>query len=258
MPHSGNPRAGGAVFHWTEDFFTGFWSQMQKAAPMTEMAAEEARVLRKILKLRRGSRVADVPCGDGRISLELARAGCRVVGVDACEPSVRRARRQFRNAGLPGTFHHGDMRNLRLPREFNAVINWWGSFGYFDDETNRQVLKGFADILVSGGRVLIDQVNRERILRQFMKKVVSEDYYGVRVTTSNSWDTRRQRINGSWLFERGGKRTRRRSSIRLYTPAQMETLMKSAGLALEFFCDGTTGLPFTRGSRRMSAVGRKL
>ena len=257
MPHSGSPRTGGAMAHWTEDFFTGFWSDMQKAAPMTDAAAEEARVLRRILRLRKGSRVADVPCGDGRISLELARAGCRVVGVDACEPSVRRARRQFRKAGLPGTFHHGDMRDLGLPREFNAVINWWGSFGYFDDDTNLEVLRGFADILVPGGRVLIDQVNRERVLRQFLK-MVSFENFGVKVTTRNSWDAKRQRINGSWLFERGGKRTRRRSSIRLYTPSQMEALMESAGLTLEFICDGKTGLPFTRGSRRMSAVGRKL
>ena len=243
--------------HWTEDFFTGFWSVMQKAAPMADVAAEEARVLRRILRLRKGSRVADVPCGDGRISLELARAGCRVVGVDACEPSIRRARRQFRKAGLPGTFHHGDMRDLGLPREFNAVINWWGSFGYFDDDTNLRVLRGFADILVPGGRVLIDQVNRERVLRQFLKTVSFENF-GVRVTTRNSWDAKRQRINGAWLFERGGKRTHRRSSIRLYTPSQMEALMESAGLTLEFICDGKTGLPFTRGSRRMSAVGRKL
>ena len=243
--------------HWTDDFFTGYWSNMQRAAPMTEVAAEEARVLRKVLKLRKGSRVADVPCGDGRISLELARAGCWVVGVDACESSVRRARRRFRTAGLPGTLHLGDMRDLRLPGEFNAVINWWGSFGYFDEDTNRQVLRGFADILKPGGRVLVDQVNRERVLRQFMKKNVLEDH-GVRVTTRNSWDAKRPRINGSWLFERGGRRARRRSSIRLYTPSEMRALMESAGLTLEFICDGKTGLPFTRGSRRMSAVGRKL
>jgi len=243
--------------HWTDDFFTGYWSMMQKAAPMTDVAAEETRVLRKILRLRKGSRVADVPCGDGRISLELARAGCSVVGVDACERSVRRARRQFGKAGLQGTFHLGDMRDLRLPREFNAVINWWGSFGYFDEDTNLEVLRGFADILVPGGRVLIDQVNRERILRQFRGRGVFR-WGRVTVTTRNSWDEKRQRINGSWLFERSGKRTRRRSSIRLYTPSQMEALMEAAGLTLEFICDGKTGLPFTRGSRRMSAVGRKL
>jgi len=257
MPHSDGPRTGGAVAHWTDDFFTGYWSVMQRAAPMADATRDEARVLRRILRLRRGSRVADVPCGDGRISLELARAGCSVVGVDACEPSVRRARRQFRKAGLPGTFHHGDMRDLRLPPEFNAVINWWGSFGYFDEDTNLRVLRGFADILKPGGRVLIDQVNRERILRQFRKKGVFS-FGGVKVTTRNSWDAKLKRINGSWLFEREGRRAHRRSSIRLYTPSEMEALMESAGLTLEFICDGTTGLPFTRGSRRMSAVGRKL
>ncbi|MFH1689224.1 MAG: methyltransferase domain-containing protein [Candidatus Eisenbacteria bacterium] len=243
--------------HWTDTFFTGFWSRVQGGAAMADAASREARVLRRVLGLRKGSRVADVPCGDGRISLELARAGCRVVGVDACEPSVRRARRRFREAGLAGTFRLGDMRDLALLREFNAVINWWGSFGYFDDDTNRQVLKGFADILVPGGRVLVDQVNRERVLRQFLSRQAFRAN-GIHIVTRNTWDPKRQRINGSWLFERGGERTRRRSSIRLYTPSEMKALMESAGLSVERICDGTTGSPFTRGSLRMSTVGRKL
>ena len=230
---------------------------MQRGPAMADAASREARVLRRVLKLRKGSSVADVPCGDGRISFELARAGCRVVGVDACEPSVRRARRKFRKEGLRGTFQVGDMRDLRLPQEFNAVINWWGSFGYFDDEANKQILQGFADVLKPGGRVLIDQVNRERVLRQFLSRQVFRAH-GIRIVTRNTWDPKRQRISGSWLFERGGERTRRRSSIRLYTPSQMETLMESAGLSVERVCDGTTGLPFTRGSARMSTVGRKL
>jgi len=243
--------------HWTDDFFTGYWSVMQRSTEVSDVAVEEARVLRRILRLRKGSRVADVPCGDGRISLELARAGCRVVGVDACEPSIRRARYRLRKAGLPGEYHVGDMRDLKLPREFNAVVNWWGSFGYFDDETNGRILEGFAGILVPGGRVLVDQINRERIRRDFRNMGVFE-YGGVKVTTRNTWDDKRKRVNGSWLFESGGKRAHRRSSIRLYTPSEMKALMKSAGLVVERIYDGTTGLPFTRGSKRMSTVGRKL
>jgi SAM-dependent methyltransferase len=242
--------------HWTDDFFTGYWSVMQSSSEVSEVSVEEARVLRKILGLRKGARVADVPCGDGRISLELARAGCRVVGVDACEQSVRRARRRAVRQGLSCEFHVGDMRSLGLPGEFDAVINWWGSFGYFDDKTNAEVLRGFADIVVSGGQVLIDQVNRERILRDFMKTGVSV-YGGVKVTTRNRWDPVGKRINGRWLFEKGGRRARRRSSIRLYTPSEMKRLMESAGLTLELIRDGKTGLPFNRGSRRMTAVGRK-
>jgi cyclopropane fatty-acyl-phospholipid synthase-like methyltransferase len=242
--------------HWTDDFFTGYWSVMQRSGEVSEVSAEEAQVIRKLLKLRRGSSVADVPCGDGRISLELARAGCRVVGVDACEPSVRRARRRSRKEGLTVEFHVGDMRDLQLQQEFDALVNWWGSFGYFDDKTNARVLEGFAAVLRRGGRVLIDQVNRERILRDFRHKGEFV-WSGLKVTTRNRWDDAGKRVNGSWTFEKGGRRERRRSSIRLYTPSEMKALMESAGFVVERVCDGKTGLPFDRGSQRMTVIGRK-
>ncbi|MBN2565270.1 MAG: class I SAM-dependent methyltransferase [Candidatus Eisenbacteria bacterium] len=242
--------------HWTDTFFAGFWGEMQRGTPMVDTAPDEARTIRHILRLRAGSRVADIPCGDGRIALELARAGCVVTGVDRRVASIRRARGLFRAAGQRGTFHVGDMRALSLGEGFDAVVNWWGSFGYFDDATNLEVLRGFARIVVPGGRVLVDQVNRERVLRQFMKSHVSEDG-GLRVSVRNRWDARRQRIEGSWTFQRGSRRQTARSSIRLYTPLEMKTLMDAAGLKLERIVDGKTGLPLTRSSRRMTAVGRR-
>jgi len=251
------PRTGGPMSHWTDTFFTGFWSNMQRSPAMADAAVREARVLRKVLRLRRGSRVADIPCGDGRISLELARLGCEVVGLDACEPSIRRARGKFARAELAGEFHVGDMRAPGLQEgSFSAVINWWGSFGYFDDDTNLEVLRGFARLVRKGGRVLIDQVNREYVLRHFIERG-EHTSGGIRVVTRNRWDARRQRIGGSWTFERRGRRTRRSSSIRVYTPSQMEALMARSGLRLERLVDGTTGEPFTRGSRRMSSIGRR-
>jgi SAM-dependent methyltransferase len=241
---------------WTDTFFEGFWGLMQRAPVVSESAPEEARHMRRLLRLRRGSRVLDVPCGDGRISLELARAGCEVVGVDRCEPSVRRARRRFRTAELTGRFHVGDMRRLRAGSGFDAVVNWWGSFGYFDDGTNLEVLRGFASVIRPGGRVLVDQVNRERILRDF-REHNAFDYGGLRIITRNRWDAEAERVEGIWVFSRGGRRVRRHSSIRLYTPSQMERLMASAGLLLERLYDGTDGSDYTRGSRRLTAVGRK-
>jgi hypothetical protein len=38
----------------------------------------------------------------------------------------------------------------------------------------------------------------------------------------------------------------------------MRALMESAGFTVERICDGKTGLPFTRGSLRMTTVGRKF
>lgn len=243
--------------HWTETFFTGHWAKMQSARAMLELAGEETEIMIEVLGLEPGSRVADIPCGDGRISIGLARAGCDVVGLDLCRPSVLRARARFRRAGLSGTFSVGDMRDVSLPCEFDAVVNWWGSFGYFDDRTNLEVLRGFARIVVPGGRVLVDQVNRERVLRQFRRHHETIEG-GLEVSVTNRWDDRRKRVVGTWMMGSGSDRVRRTSSIRLYTGAEMRRLLEAAGLRVENVYDGATGLPYTRGSRRMTTVGRKV
>jgi SAM-dependent methyltransferase len=244
------------VADWTDTFFTGLWGVLQRRSFSEAESEEQARFVRRALGLRRGSRVLDVPCGDGRISLPLARAGVSVVGVDACAPSVRRARRRFRAGGLPGRFHLGDMRELRLRERFHAVVNWWGSFGYYDDEVNLAILKGFAERAAPGGRVLIHQVNRERILREFRHHMTA-DYGGVRIETWNRWDPDSQRIEGRWVISSARRRQKRRSSMRIYTRAQMDRLMRTAGLEPVRVYGDVDGRPYDRGTRWMATVGRR-
>jgi 2-polyprenyl-3-methyl-5-hydroxy-6-metoxy-1,4-benzoquinol methylase len=43
-------------------------------------------------RVRPGERVLDVGCGEGRFTLELARAGARAIGIDVAEEPLRRAR----------------------------------------------------------------------------------------------------------------------------------------------------------------------
>ena len=49
--------------------------------------------------------------------------------------------------------------------EFDAVVNWFTSFGYFDPQTNDRVLARFARALRPGGRLLLELHNPWRLQR---------------------------------------------------------------------------------------------
>lgn len=65
---------------------------------------------------RRGSpfgRALDLGCGTGRWSVELARRGWQVVGIDVVPKAVRAARERARTAGVDASFVEGDVTALR-------------------------------------------------------------------------------------------------------------------------------------------------
>jgi SAM-dependent methyltransferase len=126
-----------------------------------EQSDADARVVARLLSLRPGMRVLDVPCGEGRIAGRLARGGCDVVGLDSSERFLELARQQWPAV----TFQLGDMRCLAFDSEFDAVINWFSSFGYFDRATNDSVLRTFARALRPGGQLLLELLNPGRLAR---------------------------------------------------------------------------------------------
>ncbi len=227
-----------------------------------DMPDEEAAFIRKALQLRKGMEVLDCPCGSGRTSLPLARAGMRVTGIDLRPQFIRKARRRFQKEGLDGDFHQGDMREVEFDSRFHAVINWFTSFGYFDDAGNQDVMNRFARALRPGGRFLIDVINRERVLRNFCERSYTEKVPGKKVngalTQEAKWDAKKQRIDNVWTIHRKDGDHPFRLSIRVYTPGQMKRMFERGGLELEAAYGNWRGEAFApRSSRRMVMVARK-
>lgn len=233
---------------WFASFPDDFWLQGARGAD----DRAQARQIAKLLRLRRGQRALDVPCGRGRIAFHLAGRGISVVGVDASRRFIHSARARFRRNGLPGEFIRGDMRRIAFEGRFHAAYNWFSSFGYFSDRENAAFLQRLADAVRPGGRVLLEQGHREWILRHF--RGGREERRGVRIT--GRWNRRAQRIEGAWVRLDDPDRRPSRFSIRLYTPAQLSALFRSAGLTVEVICD-SDGRPLTRAAPRQIYVGRK-
>jgi len=181
----------------------------------------------------------------------LALAECILTGLDIRRGFLARARKRFRAEALSGTFVAGDMREIEWCCEFDGIYNWGGSFGYFDDAANADVILRYARALRPGGRLVIEQPNRENILRDFRHEVRTE-----KRVSRNRWDRRRERVESKY-FVRGMHRPEDRSSMRLYTPGQMCALYERAGLAVECVYGDLRGSRYSRSGQKMIVVGRK-
>lgn len=89
----------------------------------------------------------DAPCGHGRISNLLAKAGMDVVGIDRAEPFLDVARHGAGTLGVTVDYRLGDLLDLDaiVSGPFDAVINWFTSFGYHDDEQLLSILAAFTE-----------------------------------------------------------------------------------------------------------------
>src|ERR1041384_5253442 len=96
--------------NWFETFFHGVTLELwRKAIPPSQTIAE-AEFLATHLNCRAGAHLLDVPCGNGRLSFELAQRGFRVTGVDISEEFIEEARSLATNLINPSHADGADKR----------------------------------------------------------------------------------------------------------------------------------------------------
>jgi SAM-dependent methyltransferase len=239
---------------WARTFFSGLWLDVQRsfwAAPDNEA---RAGLIERLLALQPGSRVLDVPCGNGRMTIPLARRGHTMTGIDFTPPFIAEARASAE--GLPVTFLERDMRELADLSGFDAALNWWGSFGYFDDAGDQALADGVYKALVPGGRFLIDANLIETLMPIFQPKGWGKTGE-ITVLEDRAFDFATSRIEADWTFLRNGVEERKHTSTRLYSAHEMLSLLRRAGFVSVRLLDPTTEAPLSTSSRRALVVATK-
>jgi len=239
---------------WFESFFTGTWLDVQRSFFATEEADARAGMIERVLALRPGSRVLDAPCGNGRITLPLARRGHSVTGIDFTAPFIVEARAAA--GDLPVTFQERDMRELEGLSGFDAAINWWGSFGYFDDAGDEAFAAGVCKALVAGGRFLIDANLTETLMPIFQARGWGRSG-DITILEERVFDFATSRIEVDWIFFRNGAEERKHASLRLYSAHEMVALLHRVGFASVRLLDFATEAPLTISARRALVVATK-
>jgi SAM-dependent methyltransferase len=242
-----------------KDWYLHFHDSLWLRPP--EGGDDDARFIKKALRLRKGQSVLDAPCGAGRITLPLAKLGLNASGVDLRKKFIDRAKRRFRRARLSWSPRVMDLREIEFEDEFHGICNWYGSFGYFTNREHQDLVLRYAKALRPGGRLLIDQTNRQRILRSFLPetydKNLRRDGAIMNLRTQSKWNPRTQRVEAIWTIEKGAERIENPLLHRLYTQRQMAQLFENAGLEVGTVYGSPRGEPYARSSWRMITVGVK-
>ena len=140
---------------WYEALYENFENYDDE--PYTQATLAEVDFIEQQLANKTTTRILDVGCGTGRHSLELARRGYLVLGLDLSEELLAQGRKQAQTEDLDVEFVHGDARALGFQAEFDlALILCEGGFSLVEtDAMDRQILTGAARALRPGGMLML-------------------------------------------------------------------------------------------------------
>jgi SAM-dependent methyltransferase len=247
-----------AAWHESDDFWITWAPYLFSSARLQSASAEVERII-QLLELAPGASVLDFCCGVGRHSLELARRGYAVTGIDRTRAYLERARAQASAEGLNLEFVESDARFFSRPASFTAALNMFTSFGYFEDPADDlKVMQILHTALTGGGRMLIDLNGKEVLARKFGEREWHQHEDG-----TLGLEERKVRDGWEWIDSRwllvgaGGKTWEGTISVRLYSAVELRELLHRAGFTATQFYGNLAGAPYDERAERLIALATK-
>jgi SAM-dependent methyltransferase len=239
---------------WYEDAFGDLYTVLY-AHRSVEAAAPEAAFAAQVLGLEPADRLLDLCCGGGRHLVHLSKIVRFAAGLDYSRALLQEGRGLL---GASGRLVRADMRAVPFHAAFDAVTNFFTSFGYFQDcAENMQVIRDTANALKPGGRFFIDYVNPAYVRDTLDAE--SERTIGAYQIHECRWiDDETKRVNKVMRVQRDGKTIATLGeSVRLYEEPELRALLEGEGLVCEAIFGNYNGVPLARHEPRMIVAGRK-
>ena len=145
---------------WYEELFENYARKYDNES-FTQGTIGECDFIEKEMNYEKNTRILDIGCGTGRHSIELAKRGYKVVGIDLSESLLERAKEKALKENLTIDFQKHDARNLPFLDEFDLIIMICeGGFSLMEtDEMNFQILQNAANALKANGKLIFTTLN---------------------------------------------------------------------------------------------------
>jgi len=236
-------------------FFSDFYLRAYAADEREGEAEAQALAAARLSGCPEGGELLDVPCGFGRHSVPLARAGYRVTGADRSAALLDEARRRAGGERWP-KWVTADYRELPFADgSFDGALNLFSSIGYLGDEEDTRALAEIGRVLRPGARLVLELMHRDWLVRDFAEQDWRLLGEGRLLLEQRTFDAAAGVAQTTQTIIAGnGERESRSFSVRVYSATELVAMLTRAGFA-EVRCFGDLGgSPFGLDTR-LVAVG---
>ncbi len=222
-----------------------------------ERTRKEVDFLLSHLPLAAKTTVLDVGCGFGRHSVELAKRGFRVTGIDPAEAMITAAKIRAAETAVPIQFSQTPAETFVTDEPFAAAICLFTTLGQHSAAgENSGLVSRVYDALKSGGYFVVEAPQRETAVRQLKPTdtfgqgerytAVTRQYHADEQTITETFTQVAPEGNREFLLR-----------YRLYSCEELTDLMVNAGFTIVGIFGDYDGTPLAAASATMIVIGQR-
>jgi SAM-dependent methyltransferase len=237
-----------------------FWRELYPYMFPPERLAAATEQVAQLLALTnfKGRSVLDLCCGPGRHSVEFAKRGFDVTGVDRTQFLLDRARERAAESGVNVEWVLEDMRKFRRESAFDLVCSMFTSFGYFENpDEDLLVLRNILGSLRPGGIFLIETLGKEGLARIYKDTVCEEFPDGMVVLQRHQIRSDWTRVYNEWSMLKDGSYRTFRFEHTIYSACELKERLLAAGFSEVRVYSDLLGNPYGAEPARVVLVARK-
>lgn len=243
---------------WFED--AKFWEDLYPFM-FTPRAFKRAQMqVESIIELTglKSGAVLDLCSGPGRHTLEWAKKGFQVTGVDRTPYLMQIAMERSKKEDLEIEWVLEDMRNFLRPDGFDLIQSMFTSFGYFEKEgEDFQVLQHMHQSLKPEGKMVMDVVGKEIIARSFHDSGSELKEDGTLLVERRKIVDDWSRIQNEWILIKDGIAKTFRFPLNLYSGQELKRLFQDAGFSQVQLFGNLFGEPYDNDASRLVVLAQK-
>jgi 2-polyprenyl-3-methyl-5-hydroxy-6-metoxy-1,4-benzoquinol methylase len=215
---------------WYEELFENYATKYENES-FAQGTIGECDFIEKEIEYNKQIKILDIGCGTGRHSIELAKRGYTVVGIDLSESMLQRAKQRAAEQNLQIIFEKHDARKFTYSDKFDLVIMLCeGGFSLMEtDQMNFQILQNAANALKPKGKLIFTTLNGLFPLFHSVKEFLnSEAKFGDATYGNHSFDLMTFRdSNTIYIEDDFGNKKELKCNERYYVPSEITWLLKT-------------------------------